>query len=165
MYLKSLYLELKALGQCGCEQWKGFSPVWLRPWRRSFSWEVNKAPQTRHSFPFALPTSSSSFPLSRSLSVRGSGAALPNSLAAARRPSSSGVSAVMWCEASAAAAAMAALERRCHEHALVAPRACRHNAGRSGRETDSSQETPAIQGKHPGDPKPEETQTLLKSET
>lgn len=26
-HLNSLYLELKALGQCGCEHWKGFSPV------------------------------------------------------------------------------------------------------------------------------------------
>lgn len=134
-YLKSLYLELKALGQCGCEQWKGFSPVWLKAWSRSFSSEVNRAPHTKHSFPLPLPTSSSpsslslSFTLSLSLSVRGSGAALPNSLAAVRRPCSSGVSAVIRCEASAAAAAMAALECRCHENSLIAPLPPRLNLG------------------------------------
>lgn len=143
-YLKSLYLELKALGQCGCEQWKGFSPVWLKAWSRSFSCEANRAPHTKHSFPLTLPTSSAppssslslslSFPFSRSLSlsVRGSGAALPNSLVAVRRPSSSGVSAVIRCEASAAAAAMAALECRCHENPLVAPLPCRLNVESCG---------------------------------
>lgn len=142
-YLNSLYLELKALGQCGCEQWKGFSPVWLKAWSRSFSCEANRAPHTKHSFPLALSNSSPSsnlslslslsFPLSLSfsLSVRGSGAVLPNSLAAVRRPSSSGVSAVIRCEASAAAAAMAALECRSHENSLVAPLPCRLNVGSS----------------------------------
>lgn len=161
-YLKSLYFELKALGQCGCEQWKGFSPVWLKLWSRSFSCEVNRAPHTKHSVPPALPTSSPSsslplslsFPLSRSLSVRGSGTALPNSLVAVRCPSSSGVSAVIWCEASAAAAAMAALECRCHENSLVAPLPCRLKweviRGLSKR---SSQEGPVIQWKHQSKPK------------
>lgn len=131
-HLKSLYLELKALGQCGCEQWKGFSPVWLSAWSRSFSCEVHSAPHTKHSFPPVLSTSSwsaLSISFSRSLSVRGSGPALPNSLAAVCRPSSSGVSAVIWCEASAAAAAMAALECRCHENSLVVPLPCRLNTG------------------------------------
>lgn len=138
-YLKSLYLELKALGQCGCEQWKGFSPVWLVACRRSFSCEVNSTPHTKHSFPLALSTSSPSpspslpfsRPLSRSLSLsaRGGGAELPNTLAAVRRPSSSGVSVVIQCEASAAVAAMAALECRCHENSRVATLLCRLNAG------------------------------------
>ncbi len=165
LYLNSLYLELKALGQCGCEQWKGFSPVWLKVWSRSFSCEPNRAPHTKHSFPLALPPSSPSsstlslslsFPLSRSLSlsVRGSGAVLPNSLAAVRCPSSSGVSAVIRCEASAAAAAMAALECRCHENSLVAPLPCRLNVGSClGVVKKSSQEWPMIQWKHQCIPK------------
>lgn len=134
-YLKSLYLELKALGQCGCEQWKGFSPVWLKVWSRSLSCEVNRAPHTKHSFPLATTSSLSALSLtfpptfSFSLPIRGSGTVLPNTLAAVRWPSSSGVSVVIWCEASAAAAAMAALECRCHENWLVDSLPCRVNAG------------------------------------
>lgn len=154
-YLKSLYLELKALGQCGCEQWKGFSPVWLEVWSWSFSGEANRAPHTRHSFPLTLPTSTPSSSLS--FSVRGSGAALWNSLAAVRRPSSSGVSAVIQCKASAAAAAMAALECRCHENSPAVPLPRRLKVGiwawGSLTVTGSSKVRPMIQWKHWGRPK------------
>ncbi len=68
-YLKSLYLELKALEQWGWEQWKGFSPVWQNTWSRSLSCELKRAPHTKHSFPLPLPSRSLSFSFSVSLSV------------------------------------------------------------------------------------------------
>lgn len=114
-YLKSLYLELKALGQWGWEQWKGFSPAWQNVWSRSLSCELKRAPHTKHSFPLPLPSLS----LSVSLSVLPA-AGPPNTLVAPRRSSSSSVSVAMWCGASAAAAAMAALGCRCHWNSAVA---------------------------------------------
>lgn len=116
-YLKSLYLELKALGQWGWEQWKGFSPAWQNAWSRSLSCELKRAPHTKHSFPLPLPSLSLS--LSVSLSVLPA-AGPPNTLVAPRRSSSSSVSVAMWCGASAAAAAMAALGCRCHWNSAVA---------------------------------------------
>lgn len=118
-YLKSLYLELKALGQWGWEQWKGFSPVWQNAWSRSLSFELKRAPHTKHSFPLPLPSLSLSFSFSVSLSVLPA-AGPPNTLVAPCRSLSSSVSVAIWCEASAAAAAMAALGCRCHWNSAVA---------------------------------------------
>ncbi len=118
-YLKSLYLELKALEQWGWEQWKGFSPVWQNTWSRSLSCELKRAPHTKHSFPLPLPSRSLSFSFSVSLSVLPA-AGPPNTLVAPRRSSSSSVSVAIWCEASVAAAAMAALGCRCHWNSAVA---------------------------------------------